>query len=408
MIYRLLNSLKKITLILLRGIIICFLLSLIYFFYTEQVSVFEFSVKNPFFKYVKSIEWWKYLIICFIVLSVLNVIVLGILNLYYTTKRIKDERLKNHYNSFFTKYLIDYLFPAYSNNIPQVALIKKLKKRIKTKMQIVSLFSIYTRIQENVALDIKENFIDLLDKLFLRKYIKKFLMSNDFSDIILALKIINYLQIKDYNRTILRYTSSKNYALRTEAIATFINLKEKGNLSILMDYSYQLSLLDVNVIINALLKNDRISIDFEPLFNATDPNKILISVLIAKHKKKTKYLNEIKNLIGYPNEMINFELWDTFLTLAEDEDCMEFILSSFSLQSEKIKLLILSKNLNLKKQKYIDFIIQIVQNDKSLYVKAKSLRILIKQRFDKVPQFYNSSDINIIKAYNEAIDFNII
>ena len=159
---------------------------------------------------------------------------------------------------------------------------------LRSKKNILAFFVVYTRIQEIIAVDFSNKFLILLDTLDIRKKIEVLLYSNDFSDKIIAFKIISVLKIQKYNKEIESYLNSNNHALRTEAIVSLIMLSENddfSNISDIINHSAIVSMMDVNIIVNAVLKASNSKIDYDSLLMADHPNKKMIAVKIIKHKE---------------------------------------------------------------------------------------------------------------------------
>lgn len=387
-----------------QALLVVFLLWLVYFFYQEQVQFLGLEINNPFYKYIDTFEWWLYLTVYFIIVCVINIALLVILNFYYTNTKTREAELKDHSNAFFESYLVDYLFSK-DPNADHKALTAEIESHIRTKKHVISFFSTFTKIQENVAYNLSPLFTKLIQDLDLMGNVEKLLKSHDFSDKILAFKVISYLRIRDYNEQILKYTSSSNYALRTESISALIRVSESNNLDILMDYSHNISLLDVNVIVNAVVKNFKMDVDIKPFLNSDNPNKILIAVLLGRHRGNVEYLDEFRNLLGHENEILNCELWEAILNLSEDKmSDIDLIMDKFHLQTEKARLRILSNELVIHEHKYFDFITEVVKHDESVHVKTKAMKILLDEDFNNISLFTNYSDEKVAKAFKEATD----
>lgn len=117
--------------------------------------------------------------------------------------------------------------------------------------------------------------------------IESFIYNKNFDDKILAMKIISYLRLRTYNKQILKFAQSNNFALRTEAYASLIRLMETDeHLLNLIGTKYNLSLLDVNIIVNAILKNNKMNINYNALIFSENINQTMIGLLLAKYRYK--------------------------------------------------------------------------------------------------------------------------
>lgn len=387
-----------------QALLVAFLLWLVYFFYQAQIQVFDLEIINPFYKYIDTLDWWIYLTVYFIIVCMINIILLIVLNFYYTNAKTREAELNDDSNAFFESSLVDYLFLRDSSADPK-EIEEKIKGYIRTKNHVISFFSTFTKIQEHVAYNLSPLFTKLIQELDLMENVEKLLKSPDFSDKILAFKVISYLRIKDYNDRILKYTSSGNYALRTESISALIRLSESNNLEVLLDYSHNISLLDVNVIVNAVVKNYKMDVDIKPFINSGNPNKVLIAVLLGRHRGNVEFLDEFIKLLGHENEILNCELWEAVLFLSKDNKSdIDLIVSKFHLQTEKARLRILSNELVIHEQPYFEFITEVVKQDESVHVKTKAMKILLDEDFNNISLFTNYSDEKVAKAFKEATD----
>ncbi|MFO8066204.1 MAG: hypothetical protein R6U11_01345, partial [Bacteroidales bacterium] len=292
---------KKIFTVFLRLLLILLVLIPVYFFYQPQISIFDVTINNPFYKYIESLEVWLYLILYFSIVSFINIFILFSLSIYFDYKKEKAAKMRERYEKFFAERLTEYLlFEKYNDENKTDEFVKSIKQFTKKRIQIDAIFSTYTKIQETLALDLSEKFKLVLKKLGIYNKQKLFLYSNNNDERIIAMKMLSYLRIQDHKERITYYSKSKNHALRTEAYAALIRLMEKDDvLTAFIKQKHDLSLLDINVVINAVLKNFKTKIDYESLLNSTLLRKTIIGSLLVKYRNLNQYnkllLNHIKN-----------------------------------------------------------------------------------------------------------------
>jgi hypothetical protein len=396
----LLRSIQVATVILLILIPFIFLLN-------GRLNALGFDLNNPIYDFIQSGEWWLKIVFYVIILGIILIVIFITLNISFTvTKRYQDHARRDH-EILFAGYLVDYLFASGRRDQSISDLVSLMKKQTKSKIQALAFFNIYLRIVDNAAGDLRREFLDLMYTLDLWGRLEELLYSRDFSDRIMACRIISCLRITAYNDIIRKYKRSVNHALRTEAIAAAIVLSDTDNLSILKDYNYRLSLIDVNIVVNAVLKNQKREVDFGNLINSSDPQRQLIAALIIKSRNYAGIKNEIRALAGASHERLNLALWDAYLTLEEDrEKRSDFIVNNFTAQSQKVRELILSHDIGSNEKWFEDFIIDTIQHDESLAVKTRAMYLLFNYKFEALSRFVNSEDPRITKAYKEVIDFN--
>ncbi len=365
------------------------------------------SFGNPLYDFIQCGELMVKVVLYVIMLGIILVVIFIVLNIYFTVKKRYHEQARRDYETLFTGYLVDYLFAPDRRGQAISDLVSHMKKQTKSKVQAIAFFNIYMRIVENAVGDFRKDILDLMYTLDLWGRLELLLYSHDFSDNILACRIIACLKITAYSDILSKYKRSVNHALRTEAIAAAIVLSETDNISILKDYNYRLSLIDVNIVVNAVLKNEKREVDYGSLLRSPEPQRRLIAALIAKSRNFEGIKDQIKALAGSRHERLNLALWDAYLTLEEDrEKCNNFVINHFRSQSEKVRELILTHNFSSDEKWLEYFMIDTIQYDESLAVKTRAMYLLFNYKFEALSRFINSEDPRISKAFNEVIDFN--
>ena len=377
----------------------------VYAFYMKETEIAGFYFKNPVFDFVYSIPLWVYIIICFTFSSILSVFIFVELSIYNSIQRERFNKLNLTYNRFFNYVLTNYfLNDIYKKKEFRRFFFKRIKPFLKNRVQLLSFFESYLKIQETLLIDLSYDFKLLVKYLKLTPKIESFLYNKNFDDKILAMKIISYLRLRTYNKQILKFAQSNNFALRTEAYASLIRLMETDeHLLNLIGTKYNLSLLDVNIIVNAILKNNKMNINYNALIFSENINQTMIGLLLAKYryKKTTTNLKLIKNYLGNSNLILNRIAWDTALTIVPEDDMIDLIIAHFKNEIDDIKILILQKSKNIASKRYIHFLQEIIQQQ-PLLIKIEALRIIFENDFDLLATFANSKDKEIEKAYNEV------
>jgi hypothetical protein len=401
---------KKTIEILLQVALGILLISLVYFFYQSEVTVFKHTFFNPFYAYVKDLELWLYFVVCFIVVTFFLFFTLYVFSFYYDAKRKRNAGLTLRYEKFFAEKLSEFLLSErYDNKEERKAFISSLYRFTKKRIQIDALFSIYTRIQETLAIDLSSKFIILLKDIGLYHKQKSFLYRRKNDKRIIAMKMLSYLRINDYNDRILYYTKSHNYALRTEAYAALVRLLGNNDkeLSFIGD-KHRLSLLDINVVVNAVLKNFKTEIDYESLLTSNHVCKKIVGALLIKNRKLKEYNHLLfqNQYIETRNLLLRQAMWDSFLDLAEESDAVDAILEKFDDEPDEVKLLILEKSHEIEAPRFNDFIVEKIESQ-SLLVKIEILKILFNNDVGRFIFFKDSNDLEVKKAFNEVSDINI-
>ncbi len=407
---------KKIFTVFLRLLLILLVLIPVYFFYQPQISIFDVTINNPFYKYIESLEVWLYLILYFSIVSFINIFILFSLSIYFDYKKEKAAKMRERYEKFFAERLTEYLlFEKYNDENKTDEFVKSIKQFTKKRIQIDAIFSTYTKIQETLALDLSEKFKLVLKKLGIYNKQKLFLYSNNNDERIIAMKMLSYLRIQDHKERITYYSKSKNHALRTEAYAALIRLMEKDDvLTAFIKQKHDLSLLDINVVINAVLKNFKTKIDYESLLNSTLLRKTIIGSLLVKYRNLNQYnkllLNHIKNgnsnIKGNHYILLRNIVWDAFLETADENVALEAITSHLNIEPDEVKQVILEKSYKIKDKRLTELISNIIES-LTLINKVEALKILFNTDVNRFIDFKYSENKETVKAFNEVSDINI-
>jgi hypothetical protein len=390
--------------------IVFLLLFLVYFFYQPYVLIADFVFQNPFYAQTSAMPVWLYLIVYFIIISIINVFIFVSLSAYFNSQREKTKKIRIYYEKLFAENIVDYLLSEKHDSKTHFdAFLSVLKPLLRNKIQLESFFSAYTKTQETLALNLSEKFIVLLTELDLIKQIKLFLYSNKLDDRILAMKMYSYLRIGDYEKRISKYARSNNYALRTEAFAALVRLmNEDHHLVTFIGEKYNLSMLDINVIVNAVLKNFKMNINYQALLSSPLSRKVIVGLMLAKHRYKKEYRNLILilNQIGSKDNLLNKLAWDSFLSLVPENEAVDIIIDRFKTEPIDVKLMILKQSHKLQDQRFFEFLGEVIKNEE-LPLKVEAMKILFKNNFEMLAKYSNNQESKIKLAFQEVSDINI-
>jgi len=402
---KILSYVKKILIILFWLILSIAVVACIYVFYRSETEILQYKIINPFYEYVEKMPFWIYLVLYFTAFSLFSVFLFIALSIYFSIQRNRSSKAIDRYSKFFAFVLTNcYLSSIYQDDNFQENLIKKLKPFVKKQIQLEALFRVYTKIQETLAMDLSDKFKRLLSNLNLYKKIDDFLFDEDFDNRILAMKVLSYLRIHDNEKQIIKYSDNKNFALRTEAYAALIRLmKNDEHLVKFIGNKHQLSVLDMNIIVNAVLKNFKLNIDYKGLLSSENPRKIMIGLMLTKYRYRinSRNLILILNHIGNADAMLNKLAWDALMTIVPENEVIEIIIDRFENEQEDVKLLILKKSHNIENQRFLTFLDKIIKNQ-PLLVKVEAMKILFENDFDALANYTNSQNEEIQKAYKET------
>lgn len=399
---------EKILLILLRLVLLTLILFLIWFFYQEKIVISNFKILNPIYIRILPMKWWEYLIYAIITINIFQIFLYWLFNIWITVFRSNREKNSSENDKIFAVLLSKYLIKENLTEEENEQLLSEIKSKVNSKKRIQSLFSVYVRIQDITYENRSPKFLLLLHELQLFDNILVYLKARDFSKKILALKVISQLKIDHFSNFIEDLVDSNNYAIRSEAISTLINISGEDKIKTLLQRIHHISLLDVNIIASAIIRNKHLRVDADLLLMSADPRKKMIGAMIASHNGSTRILGLIKSQLGHEDEQLNFVLWDTYLNLLKYKNRgLSEIKHCFFSQPEKIKLRILSTPFNTQDPVYLKFLNLILEDEVVLSVKTRAMKLLFEIDASMILNYKNSEDEDVRKAYDEAVCLTI-
>lgn len=403
-------NLKRGMRLFLRALLAFLLAGMAYFFYQPGMRVFNTNLVNPLYAHVENLAPWLYVVVCFIVFFLFLFLFLFALSNYYDHKREREAKLVLNFEEFFSERLSEYLLSdRYADLDERTVFVESVAPYTRKSIQVEVFFNIYTRIQETVTINLSPKFITLLKDLRLYEKQESFLYSNKIDKRIIGMKMLSYLRINDFNKRILYYTQSPSYALRSEAFAALIRLMDNNDkrISFIGD-QHSLSLLDINVVVNAVLKNFKTDIDYASLLTSAQVCKKIVGALLIKHRKLSEYshlLFKDANL-GTRNLLLRQSAWDSFLELSEESEFVEVIMRNFDAEDEEVKVMILKKLSEAEDERFLEFLGNIAESQ-PLLVKIAALKTLFNSDISRFISFKDSTDVELKKAFKEVSDINI-
>ena len=377
----------------------------IYAFYVSEIEMGNFIFVNPFYEWIHAMPWWIYMVIWFIIISVLGVLLFISLSLYYSFVRNKLSILRDRYYRFFTNLLTHYfLSNHYSGEEGRQKLVRTLKPHLKNRTQTIAFIEAFLNIQETLTNELGSDFNWLMQELKIEKQALVLIHSRSFDNKILAMKLIAYLGVSAYSKYIVKYAQSKNEAVRTEAYASLIKLMatDKNLVSLIKDND-DLSLIDVNIIVNAALKNPAIDMNDDSWFLSKNPRLMIVSLLLTKYgyrNKKSNFTPILNHTSGEEKEFSKLA-WEVLLLRTPEEELVTIITDCFEQEREDVKLLIIKASQNISDKRFLDFLERIIETQ-PLLVKIEILSLFFKHDFDRLTHFINSDNDELNMAYKEA------
>ena len=377
----------------------------IYTFYHFETQLLGYQFTNPIYDYVKDMPVWLYIVLYFIIFSLISAFIFISLSHFFNVKKNRDAIIRERYSQLFIYMLTSYFISDYYNDEKhRKQLYRKIKPYLKTRIQVLALFHSYLRIQETLIPDLSASFSTLIKELKLQRQLEALIFNSDFADKILAMRILSYLQIRSREKQIVKCATSPNIALRTEAYAALLKLMNKDDqLLNFIGKKHRLSTLDINIVVNAILKNEKITIDFNDLLTSNNDQKLAIGLILLKHKcikyDENKY--HVIDHISSSNHNIKNLAWETLLTIAPEVDCINLILANFENETNETKLNILKNSHHIFNNTFSKYLAVIIEHQ-DLMIKIEAMKIIFQNDFDLLERFMSSSNDEIRMAYNEA------
>jgi len=376
-----------------------------YVFYHDVTELFGYTFINPYFEFIRGIPFWTYIVLCSTSFSILSIFAFMSFSLYYSIQKSMAANTRSKYYKYFSYLLSNYFLSDFTKGEDfKRKLLFKIKTHLRTRQQRLAFLDSYLRIQENVAVNLSGDFEHLMQKLNMQQRIESLIYNVDFDDKILAMKLLSYIHNHSSDEQIIKYSQSNNFALRTEAYAALIRLMEKDeHLIDFIGVNHNLSMLDINIIVNAVLKNNKMRIDYQALLASQNPRKIMVGLLLSKHRYKRGKGNTILiiNFIGNPIPEFNKQAWDALLALVPEEELIDIIIDRFDEETEDVKLLILENISSLESKRFYDFLKSIIAQQ-PLMVKIEAMKLIFNSKYDTLAIFDEFQNEELKSAYEEV------
>lgn len=382
---------------------------LVFLFLTNPgFFIFRFYFENPI--YLKFPNW-AVLIFVFILFSFASFFMFFLVNLFLTSQRKRTERQSKKLQSLFIKLIISYLYPIEYSIDEEYKTIARLNRFINNSFSKKEFLVSITKVSEVINTDFSYQFTSLVLKLKLESFVKSLLYSANLSDKILAMHIIYYLDLSNesYLKRIMKYSESENFALRMESYITLIRLMKDGSeLVKFIGEKYNLSMLDINVIVNAILNNPMLKIDFIKLLSSEKTRKILVGLLMAQYKYRdnSRSIILILNQLDNENLIVKKLAWNAYLSLVPEKEGFDLIKEHYHELNNTIKLLIIKQFNFYNNKAEIDFLDDLILNE-PVSIKIEALKKMFKLNMKMFIKYVEIEDPVMVSVCSEIIDMNV-
>jgi hypothetical protein len=372
------------------------------------VLILGYFIENPIYQ---KFPTWYVVIFVFIIFSLVSFFMFFVINIFLTSIRKRSDKKSKKLQSLFIKLIISYLYPLENSIDEEYKTIARIKKFLNNSFSKRQFLISITKVAEDINTDFTYQFKSLVVKLKLDGIVKSLLYSANLSEKVLAMHIIYYLDLgnENYVKSIMKYSESHNFALRLESYITMIRLmKDEGQLVEFIGKKYSLSMLDIDVIVNAILNNPMLKIDFIKLLSSEKTRKILIGLLMAQYKYRdnSRSIILILNQLDNENLMVKKLAWDAYLSLVPEKEGFDLIKEHYHELDFNVKLMIIKHFDFYNNQPEIDFLDDIILSE-PVPIKIEAMKKMFKLNMKTFIKYVEIVDPIMESVCSEIIDLNI-
>lgn len=390
-------------------LVILFVIYTIIFFLPE-FEIFEWHFYNPVYAYFEFMPWYIYTLVYITIFAVISGLVLFFASLYYNKYTAKKQIRENELEEDFSERLIQYLYNDYFNHdTSKKDHINYFNSRLNGRIAVSVLLKSIVRAQDMISEDFRTKINDLLIDTNVRHRVEYFLYSYNVSNRILALKVISLLGLRKYDSKIKKFIKSRNFALRNEAILTWVKLLETNNLDFLFEQKEHISALSINAIFNAIDRNLKADqIDYNRMMNSGSPRISTTGAMLLKDVSNPEQKELLKSNLDREDSVLREVAWQSFISTKHNESDIKYLLSKFKQESQDNKINILNALRKVKiDTKMIDFLDGIIRNE-SMLLKITALKMLFDHNLRLFFNYQKMDDRRIALACREVTDFNLV
>lgn len=403
------GNIKYLFRIVLILILVAFLAIFTYsFFIPDQVFYGQMYI-NPIYFYFEFMPVYIYILMYFTILSAISGFIFLISSIYYIKHKEKSELREYKLQRIFSEKLINYLYLDYfetGENHEQY--IRYFRKNVRGNLAKGVFFNAIARSQYLLSEDFRKKLFELLRQTDLLKVIEYYLYSHNTANRIIALKVISFMGISNYDKRIMKYTRSSNFALRNEAMLAWVRLSETNNLEFLFGQKKHLSTLAINSMLNAIDRNLKAdNIDYDKLINDPSSRVNVAGAMLLRGKSNPRQKEIIKSALDVDDDILREVAWETYTSSQHTPADVEYLINRFPTESSENKQNILRAIQSVEMSSNIlSFIDQVILKE-SILLKIIALKMLFDHNLALFFNYQKMDDARIALACSEVTDFNI-
>ncbi len=396
------------------------LIAIIFFFKISELNIIGLKITNPLYAYTADLEWWLYLLMYFIFVFFINSLIFIVFTIFIRNYKIRSKKRRKKYERIFTDKIMELIYNNSEKSSSIITIedkISELNALAQKSYTKIILLNILRKIHAQAKDEVRMKAAEILKKMKLDNFIDIYLHSPYFRDKIFAMKIISEFELGmsdifefeagGHPEYIIKLTKKRNYVLRSEAFVSLIKLAIHDDLSFLLDRELHVSIWDMNIVLKIFKDIKNNNINYTQLIESDSPRVAALGVLLANKHNKTDLKEIIFKKIGSKDGLLNFEAYAAFISMANNETDYNFFIEKFSKEDFIIKKAIVKSFANCPSITLSKAFMIYVIEEESLPLKVEAMKILVQLDINRVNEYKNSENIDILKARNQIVDFNL-
>lgn len=392
----------------LLGIIVFVIYTILFFI--PELEILGWTFHNPIYAYFEYMPWYIYVLIYVTIFALVSGFVLLMFSFYYNRYTAKKQNREAMLEDAFSKRLIQYLYNDYfRHNTTKKDHINYFRKKLKGRIAISVFLKSIVRAQDMISEDFRTKINELLIDTNVKHRVEYYLYSYNVSNRILALKIISLLGLRKYDKKIKKFMKSRNFALRNEAVLTWVKLLETNNLDFLFDQKEHISALSINAIFNAIDRNLKADqIDYNRMMNSGTPRISTAGTMLLKDVSNPEQKELLKSNLNREDDVLREVAWQSFISTQHNDSDIDYLLSRFKDESQENKVNILNAIKKVKMDsRMIGFLDDVIRTE-SMLLKINALKMLFDYNLKLFFNYQKMDDKRIALACREVTDFNLV
>lgn len=374
----------------------------------DIVSLASYSHYTPLQKFkLRFISDYKLLVVTVIIVFFFVVaFTMIVFMLIMKARKNKKEHLLKEYDLLIINPLTSLLFEkelqeiidldqaTLNDHFPESLLSKPIFKEV--------LIDRIIGLNKKMKGEFKEKLKALYRKLELDKMSIKSLQSKRWDKVTMGLVQINEMDLSESLPKVKVHANSSNFQVRSQAVATILNLSEKVDLTFLRDQTYPLSLWQqMNYLRIIRFVSNQKNLKLEVLFESKNPSIRIFGYKLVKTLGRVDLIKVIADLAPNVSDEEKIEILEIYAALGAHME-VEFVNQCLRSESRAL-VLAASKTASIIGNEESASILTELINSEMVFRRKhslmKSLYELDKQSFEQVSKSSSDQEIEAIKSH---------